>query len=302
MVVLLPIGVDYRSQRYPVVTFTLIGINVVVYLASLVYMLSGGEDAQEWIIGNLWLIPSESTWYTYITAMFVHAGFFHLLGNMIYLFLFGSCVEDTIGRWWFIGFYLAGGLVADFAHIAASPEHFASDMPLGGASGAISACIGGFVLLFLKTNINFLYFILLFFKFWTGEFALPAWLVISFWFLKDFFFMIITAAKETTGGGVAFAAHIGGMLSGLAMIGSYKLARRRGEKESASEPVRIPSRIHVQNQPATIFLYEGGAQSGPFTEYQIREMLDVGSLSAEAYYWEDGMPDWRNVSEFTDRF
>jgi membrane associated rhomboid family serine protease len=301
MFLLLPVGVDYRSQRYPVVTFTLMGINVAVYIISLIYILSGGDDAEIRIMENFWLIPSESTWYTYITTLFVHGGFWHLLGNMIYLFLFGSCVEDTIGRGWYVLYYLVGGLVSDFAYIAASPEHFASDIPLGGASGAISACIGGFLLLFLKTKINFRYFIFLFFRFWTGEFALPAWVVISFWFGKDLFYAIMNATQHSSGGGTAFAAHVGGMLCGLAVIGSTKLFRRR-EEQPEHERIRVPARIHVPSQPATIYLYEEGAQTGPFSEHHIREMLEKGSLGSEALYWEDGMPDWRSINEFSDRF
>jgi membrane associated rhomboid family serine protease len=302
MFALLPVGVDYRSQRYPIVTFTLIGINVVVYLVSLIWYFNSGERAEEWIFEHLWLIPSESTWYSYVTSLFVHGGFWHLFGNMVYLFLFGSCVEDTIGRGWYILFYFAGGIISNFAYIAASPEHFASDIPLGGASGAISACIGGFVLLFLKTKINFRYFILLFFKFWTGEFALPAWVVISFWFLKDLVFAVLNATRETSGGGVAFAAHVGGMLAGLAIMGSTKLKQRPSEQKQ-SAPIRIPSRIKaVPKQPATVYLCDAGAQSGPFTDYQVREMLNAGSVSGEAFYWEEGMPDWRSITEFSDRY
>jgi hypothetical protein len=91
------------------------------------------------------------------------------------------------------------------------------------------------------------------------------------------------------------------MLCGLAVIGSTKLLRR-GDKQLESEPIRVPTRIHVPSQPATIYLYEAGAQTGPFSEHHIREMLDKGSLSSEVFYWEDGMPDWRSVNEFSDRF
>src|SRR5205085_962953 len=134
------------------------------------------------------LIPGQSTWYTYLTSMFVHAGFLHLLGNMIYLFLFGCCVEDLIGRGQFLALYLLSGVVADFVYIACSPEHFASEIPMGGASGAISACMGAYLLLRAHAEIEFKYFALLFFRFFSGEFSLAAWVVISFWFLKDLFF------------------------------------------------------------------------------------------------------------------
>ena len=124
MVLILPLGVDYRAQRYPMVTFSLIGINTLIWLVTLIYSLAGGEDADETIRQNFWLIPQASLWHTYVTTMFVHEGFFHLLGNMIYLFLFGACVEDIMGRWQFGVFYLLGGLAAVFGHIIAVPGHF----------------------------------------------------------------------------------------------------------------------------------------------------------------------------------
>src|SRR5579864_4735651 len=147
MFFLIPVGVDYRARRYPVVTFTLMGLCTIIYLITLVLQISNGEAITDWVMQNLWLIPAESHWWAYITYMFVHGGILHLVGNMIYLFLFGSCVEDIIGRIHFIFFYFVSGLIACFAYIAMSPGHFASEIPMGGASGAISGCIGGFLLL-----------------------------------------------------------------------------------------------------------------------------------------------------------
>src|SRR5215471_4675287 len=121
MFIILPVGMNYQTDRRPIVTFTLIGLNVLVYLVGLAFTLSQGKDAAIWIYPHLWLIPADSSWHTYVTAMFVHAGFFHLLGNMLYLFLFGCCVEDIIGRWWFLGLYLLGGFLAQLTYIAGSP-------------------------------------------------------------------------------------------------------------------------------------------------------------------------------------
>src|ERR1043166_1422063 len=108
MFIVIPVGMNYQTRRLPIVTFTLIGLNVLVYLISLAFTLTQGSDAQDWILEHLWLIPALSSWQTYLTSMFVHAGFFHLLGNMLYLFLFGCCVEDIIGRWRFTALYLLG--------------------------------------------------------------------------------------------------------------------------------------------------------------------------------------------------
>ena len=163
MFFLIPVGVDYRARRYPVVTFTLMGICTVIYLIELVLRLANGDAVTEWMLTNLWLIPAESHWWTYVTSMFVHSGFLHLLGNMVYLFLFGSCVEDIIGRIHFTVFYLLCGVLACFAHALMSSGSFEAQIPMGGASGAISGCIGGFLLLLARTKIEFKWVVFLFF-------------------------------------------------------------------------------------------------------------------------------------------
>src|SRR6266853_2053588 len=204
MFFLLPVGVDYRARRYPVVTFTLMGICVVVYLVTLGLRLAKGPEVFEWVGGNLWLIPAEAHWWTYVTSLFVHEGFFHLAGNLVYLFLFAACVEDGIGRPRFVAFYFICGLASELMHVAISPGHFSSEIPLGGASGAISGCIGAFLVLFLRTRIEFKWVFFFWFRIWNGEFFLPAWVVISFWFLIDLVMMLLTAAAGEKGDGVAF--------------------------------------------------------------------------------------------------
>ena len=163
MFIAIPVGMNYRTERYPVVTLSLIGINTLVYLVSLVFIFRTDGESDLWILQHLWLTPSACTWNAPLTSMFVHAGFFHLLGNMIFLFLFGSCVEDMIGRLRFVIFYLPGGFVAEFVYIAMSPEHFMSPHPMGGASGAISACMGMYLLLRADADIEFKYFYFFFF-------------------------------------------------------------------------------------------------------------------------------------------
>lgn len=303
MFITIPTGVNYMTRRYPVVTFTIMGINIVLYLVSMILFFSSGsaggpEEKNDWLIENLGLIPAESVWYTYITSVFVHAGFWHLLGNMMYLFLFGSCVEDFIGRWQYAIFYLLGGLAADFGHILASAGNFDSTLPLVGASGAISACMGGFVLLLHGNKIDFKYIFFFFFRFYSGEYSLPAWLVISFWFLKDLAFAILAANSEG-GGGVAFAAHSGGFLGGMAMIGLWKFLNKNGRldplKEDASASVEAASGA---GGAATIYLLENNVQSGPFSRQQLADMQAIGSLSAETLYWQEGMNEWRTIDEF----
>ena len=296
MFIIIPTGVNYRTDRLPVVTFSIMGVNTLLYLISAVQFWSGGASGEnDWLIDHFGLVPSESVWYTYITSLFVHGGFFHLLGNMMYLFLFGSCVEDILGRWQYVLFYLLGGMVADIGHILASAGNFSSTLPLVGASGAISACMGGFVLLLHRNEIDFKYFLWFFFRFAAGEFALPAWLVISFWFLKDLAFAILAASSPHGGGGVAFAAHVGGFVSGMGMVGIWKLLTRGRRVAEASQETSGADGAGP-GAPA-IYLFENDTQTGPFSSQQIAEMLAMGSISADAVYWQHGMADWRSVNE-----
>ena len=338
MFAVLPIGMNYRTERLPIVTFSIIGLNTLVYLVSLVCALNTGGKSTWWVMQHLWLIPNQSFWWTYLTSMFVHAGFFHLAGNMIYLFLFGCCVEDLIGRVRFTVFYLVSGIIAALAFIAFSPEHFASGVSLGGASGAISACMGMYLLLRADADIEFKYFYWLFFiAFGSGEFELPAWIAISFWFLKDLFWMVLGMYFHHLGGGVAFGAHVGGLLAGLALVGIYKLVVRPVElvtktpEPVVARPIRIVTteprktaiRYHVAestpppgNTPKaptaaaaapeippteipTIFLHMAGEQSGPFTLSQVLAMTKLGSVGQDALYWSEGLTEWQSVSDLS---
>ncbi|MCL4179086.1 MAG: rhomboid family intramembrane serine protease [Verrucomicrobia bacterium] len=309
MFFILPIGVDYRARRYPVVTFTLMGVCVAVYLLSVVMALSGA-DAESWMLEPLWLIPSESRWWTYLTSHFVHAGFLHLAGNMIYLFLFGACVEDMMGRGRFVAFYVLCGVFADLAYIALAPGHFSSEIPMGGASGAVSGCIGGFLVLRPRTSVEFKWVFFLWVRIWNGDFTLPAWVVISGWFLMDLLGAVVTASAAQESGGVAFGAHVGGTLFGLAAM---LLLKRRissevetDEAEAVSpRPVARPvARVRVRAAAApvlaetpTVLLFLGGAECGPYTLTQVQRMFVAGDIPADALYWQDGMEEWRNAEE-----
>jgi membrane associated rhomboid family serine protease len=293
---------NYRTERLPVVTFTLIGINTLIYLVSLGFSLGTQGDSELWIRQNLWLIPAASLLWTYLTSMFVHAGIFHLVGNMLFLFLFGSCVEDIIGRWRFLGFYLMGGLVAELVYIAVSPDHFTSEIPLGGASGAISTCMGMYLLLRTGARIEFKYFYwLLLMAFGSGEFELPAWVAITFWFVKDLFWTVLGIIYHHRGGGVAFGAHVGGLLAGLAFIGINRvLPQKRGDAPTdfGIRVVRPATAVAVSaSETPAIYLLDAGEQAGPYTLAQVQAMLSGGSLSQDALYWSEGMADWQSVMD-----
>jgi membrane associated rhomboid family serine protease len=322
MFFILPVGMDYRARRYPVVTFTLMGICTAIYLVTLFSTLSDHTDGtRDWIHENLWLTPNKSYWWTYVTSIFVHAGFFHLAGNMVYLFLFGACVEDMIGRLRFTIFYLACGVGAALAYVALSPEHFASSIPMGGASGAISGCIGGYLMLRAKGKIEFkwvfVFWFFIVFRIWNGEFTLPAWLVITFWFLEDLAKMILNLLTDHQGGGVAFGAHVGGTLVGLGLIGVLKLLPQlalpeedeEDEEEEGVTPSAATPRIHVTVTntsapaiagPRTIHLSWGDSQSGPFSPSEIEQMFRSGEIPTEALYWQEGMEEWRTAEELRE--
>ena len=259
MFIVLPVGMNYRTERLPVVTLTLIGINTLVYLVSLFFFFNTGAESELWIYQHLWLTPTDSILWTYLTSMFVHARIFHLLGNMMFLFLFGCCVEDIIGHWRFLVFYLAGGLAAELAYIALIPDHFASAIPMGGASGAISACMGMYLLLRANADIEFkyFYFFLIFGGVGSGDFSVPAWVAISLWFLKDLFWTVLGFIYQHVGGGVAFGAHVGGFLAGLGLIGVYKIIERSRSKTSTLEivnpgPIRVAVPVRREISPAEI--------------------------------------------------
>ncbi|MCA9551397.1 MAG: rhomboid family intramembrane serine protease [Myxococcales bacterium] len=146
---------------------------------------------------------TDGVWHVF-SAMFTHAGLSHLLGNMLFLFLVGTSMEERWGRPRFLIFYLLGGCAATAAY---SALQWGSDVPIVGASGAIAAAMGAFALLHFRTRIRFFYFILI----KVGTFSAPAWLVLPLWFLEQLW---STAEEAATRGGVAYSAHAGGFAFG----------------------------------------------------------------------------------------
>jgi membrane associated rhomboid family serine protease len=307
MFIAIPVGMNYRAERLPLVTFSLIGINTLIWLISAICLLNTRGESEEWIYDHLWLTPASGVLYQYFTSMFVHEGIFHLAGNMLYLFLFGACVEDIIGRWRFAIFYLVGGLVADLAFIAMTPEHFSSEIPLGGASGAIAACMGMYLLLRADADIEIKYFLWLYVYIRAGEFEIPAWVAIAVWFGLNLLSAVLTMISGGNGGGVAFGAHVGGFLAGLALIAGYRRFQRPSGEEPAPtstliiDPAKIlavPAKwapVPVSTETPTIYLHDGQQQTGPFTLTHVQAMLKHGEIGRDASYWSDGMDDWQSV-------
>lgn len=153
------------------------------------------------------VINSSPNWFTVITSMFMHGGWFHLIGNMWFLFLFGDNVEDVLGPIKFILFYLLCGITAVAAQIIASPS---SPVPMVGASGAISGVMGAYAVLFPKAPVHMIVFL----GFFITRIIVPAIFMLGYWL----FIQLIGVFLATGSGGVAFWAHIGGFISGILII------------------------------------------------------------------------------------
>jgi membrane associated rhomboid family serine protease len=150
-------------------------------------------------------------WVTLFTSMFMHGGLLHLLGNMLFLWIFGNNIEDSMGRPRYIVFYLAGGLVALAAQTLIDPD---AAVPTIGASGAVAAVLGGYALLYPRARVVTLVIIILFIT----VIELPALVVLGLWFLVQLFYGAADLAQPVGGGGVAYFAHIGGFVFGLLLI------------------------------------------------------------------------------------
>ena len=193
-----------RPVRMPVVTGFIIAVNVAVFLMELT---RGDAFVAQWSV-----IPAQITsghhWITILTAMFMHGSWSHIIGNMIFLWAFAPEIEDAMGPVRYLIFYLAGGLVAMLAQVAADPH---STVPNLGASGAIAAVMGAFIVTYPSDRIKSVLFIFIFFK----VTYIPAALLIGFWFLTQLFHAGAVAQTQT--GGVAYLAHVGGFVFGAAL-------------------------------------------------------------------------------------
>jgi len=202
---MIPIGDDNSSRRLtPLVTYVLIALNVLVFFLE----LSGGDAfIQRWaFVPSRFLANPVGDFPTLFTAMFMHAGWVHLLGNMLYLWIFGDNVEDRFGHATFTVFYLLCGLGATFAQLAVS---MGSSVPNLGASGAIAGVLGAYLLMFPRGRVNVLM--------GRAIVPMPTLVVLGFWIILQIFSSVgtFTASEQTEGGGVAYMAHIGGFVAGM---------------------------------------------------------------------------------------
>jgi membrane associated rhomboid family serine protease len=209
-----------RPTRVPIVTILIIVVNVFVFIRELI-----GGDA----FVTAWsLIPAQIVsghhWITILTAMFMHASWSHIIGNMIFLWAFAPEIEDAMGRGRYLVFYLVGGLVAMLAQVAASPH---STVPNLGASGAIAAVMGAFLVTYPRDRIKSILFIFIFIR----VTFIPAALLIGFWFLTQLW--SAGSVAQVQGGGVAYLAHIGGFIFGAVTARLFEDPRRLALRQSA---------------------------------------------------------------------
>ena len=252
---MIPIGDSVRSRTFPVVNVTFIAINIIVFVYELwldsipagflglhsiteldLFIFDWGSIPA--CLGDRFgfdpAVPHQAlanvcpesgqVLLTPFSAMFIHGGFLHLIGNMIFLWVFGDNVEDAMGHLRYVLFYLIAGLAATAAHVAVSQNDLA---PAIGASGAIAGVLGAYLILYPRATVAAILPIFLFI--WV-PFRVPAIVLIGFWFLLQLFSGVAALAATDVvgaGGGVAWFAHIGGFVMGLVLVRLFVLGRRR---------------------------------------------------------------------------
>lgn len=227
---MIPITDSNPTRRFPIVNLSLIAISIIVFISE----LSLPTRALDRFIATWGVIPSNIifalanpfevsplVWLTLITSQFLHGGWAHIIGNMLFLWVFGDNIENALGHFSYLIFYLFAGIAAAFVQVLVMGP---SRIPTIGASGAIAGVLGAYLILYPTARVGIL--VPVFFILWTID--LPALLVIGWWFVQQFFYGIGSLSSAAVGG-VAFWAHIGGFIAGLGMIIPFigRASRRR---------------------------------------------------------------------------
>src|SRR2546427_3946369 len=214
---MIPLRDVIPSRTTPYITVTIILLNAVAWLVE----ISLPQNDLNQFLYVYGVVPAQFTWTTLITSMFLHGGWMHVIGNMWYLWIFGDNVEDRLGHGWFIIFYLTCGIIAAFGQIVVDPT---STLPTIGASGAIAGVMGAYFVLYPRSRVLTLIPLIIFWEI----VELPAIFLLGFWFLMQLFSAgaIAVTSSSHGGGGVAFAAHVAGFLSG---VGGVFVFRKRQE-------------------------------------------------------------------------
>ena len=204
-----------RPTRMPAVTASLIAVNALVFLLEL---LRGETFVTSWSLVPVDIVAGRHL-LTILSSMFMHGSFSHIIGNMVFLWAFGPEIEDLMGRGRYLVFYLLGGLAATFAQVAVDP---ASTVPNLGASGAIAAVMGGFLVTYPRDKIRSLLVIFVFIR----TAYIPAALLVGVWFLMQLVNLGAVAQNPQPSGGVAYAAHVGGFIFGAVTVRLFEGQRR----------------------------------------------------------------------------
>ena len=215
---MIPLHDDNPTHSFPYLTITLIALCVLVYLWQMMLGPRGGA-AVIYSLGvipavlldrvqlnpELVVVPAQTTIFT---SMFLHGGFMHLAGNMLYLWIFGNNIEDAMGKFRFILFYFVCGAAAVFGQVLQDPS---SQIPMVGASGAISGVLGAYLLIYPRARV----LVVIPLWFYLELIRLPAGWVLGFWFVLQ---LVSSVLSDNAGGGVAFYAHIGGFITGMMLV------------------------------------------------------------------------------------
>jgi membrane associated rhomboid family serine protease len=244
-----PIGDEPNGRRLtPVVNYTLIALNIVVFVYQLFLSdvpsgFNTPSDLERFIF-RWGAIPNEISQgqdlFALLTSMFLHGGWAHIIGNMLFLWVFGDNVEDTMGHVRYLLFYLLTGIAAGLTQVVIDTN---STIPLVGASGAISGVLGAYIVLFPRGNIRTLIFLGVF----VTVVMVPAWVQIGIWIVLQFINGFASLGVTTEeGGGVAFFAHIGGFLAGAALVWLFKDDDAVERQRSMRDPSRAFRRVPVR--------------------------------------------------------
>jgi len=227
------------TRRTPVVTIGLVAACLIAFAWELGLQVNGGDEALDAFITAWGVVPADLTqaWassrflsvetLTLITSQFLHGGWLHLAGNLLFLWIFANNIEDDLGHLAFLTFYLGGGAVAGLTQVAIDP---ASTVPMIGASGAIAAVLGGYLVLYPRARITSLVFLGFFYQL----IDVPAVIVLGFWFLLQLIDGLASLGFAGTDGGVAFFAHIGGFVAGV--VAARLLLTLRHRRHAAARP------------------------------------------------------------------
>jgi membrane associated rhomboid family serine protease len=213
---MIPLRDVIPSRTTPYITVTIIAVNALAWF----FELALPRDVLPAFLQVYGVVPADFSAATLITSMFLHGSWSHVLGNMWYLWIFGDNVEDRMGHWRFLVFYLLCGIVAAFGQIAMNPQ---STLPTIGASGAIAGVMGAYFVLYPHSRVLTLIPLIIFWE----VIELPAIMLLGFWFLMQLFSAGTVAITATThgSGGVAFMAHVAGFVTGV--IGVFAFRRRQ---------------------------------------------------------------------------